>query len=363
MKKKWVGLLIVVIILIAAALYYFQRPQAVAVHAAPVMVQEVSVTTQNVPLLAQALGNVLAPDNVMLKALQAGQITAAYIKQGEQVKKGQLLLTINNVQQKANIAKDKAALVQAQSDYQRYQTLMKKQATSQSELDQYEANYFQAKATLDYHQLSLQQTNIVAPFDGIVGAPQAVRGQVDQQGNSLSNITQIAVGSYVNIGDELVQLVNLSHLQVQYDLPGDNLSLCKVGQAVLLSTQAYPGKIIHATVSYVSPSVSEQTGTFTVYATLSDTDIFLEPGLFVTVSQVLIPTREVLALPGLAVASDLSGYYVYVIEQGKLKQVNVKIGQRVGSWVEIKSGLKAGDKVIGANLDSLQPGMAVQVAS
>lgn len=362
LKRKTLTIAAITIAVIAGGVVWYQHKPAQAMAFPNASVVAVTVKTENVPITATAVGFLWAPENVMLKAAQAGAITAIDFKPGQAVQKGQLLLTINDVTQKAALQNAEAALADSKSNYQRYQSLLGQHAISQSEFDQYSATYRQNEANVRAAQEALTETRVVAPFTGVAGAPQWIAGASDASGNVLSNNTPIGLGSYVQVGDNLLQVVNTEQLWVKYTLPESLLGQAQVGQNVTVTTPAYAEPIM-GQVRYISPSVNEQTGVVTLYADLAAVPAGVRPGMFVQVVQTLVPEHSVLAVPASSVAADVSGYFVYEIQHNTLTKVEVTLGERADNWVAITSGLKAGAQIVRDNLASLQEGATVQVVA
>ena len=137
----------------------------------------------------------------------------------------------------------------------------------------------------------------------------------------------------------------------------------KIVQPVTISLSAYPHKVFEGKVFYISPTINTATQTFDVRAVMDNKDGKLKSGMQGFVTHVLVPQRQVLSVPGLSLVPSISGYSVYVVEKGKVKALPVVIGSRYGTYVEIKSGLKSGDKIIVSGVQAVHPGMAVKVRS
>jgi len=379
----------------------FSRPETQIVQPPKPLVKIFTVSQRNFPIFVQTLGTVMTPGNIILSALQAGRVTEIDFTPGQTVSKGQVLIRLEDIQQRSAVLKTRAAAQEARLNDERFQKLFSQQAISQSDLDTASSQDQQAQAVLQAAEKALADTIIVAPFDGVIAATQPILGTIDSSGNSLNNVTEIAVGTYVNQGDPLVQLVSNDKMQVEYTLPGEYFPRVQLGQVVSMRIPAYPGQTFCGKVVYIAPSISSETDSFMLYASLNvkqhiptafqdlarrkvsetagvtkfgneDGDravqrsqglkgegYKMEPGLSVEVKHILIPDRWVLAVPGISVDSDMSNPYVYQVINQQLKKVYVQLGERRGSWVEIRSGIKVGAQVVRDNLDSLQEGMSV----
>ena len=171
----------------------------------------------------------------------------------------------------------------------------------------------------------------------------------------------MAVGSYVNQGDQLIAVVNRNVLELTYNLPESYYGQVKLGQKVSFTSDAYPDKTFEATVDYVAPLISQQNRAFSVRALVGQHSEQLSPGMLVNLTQVLNADHRVLAVPALSLVADMSGYAVYTVESGKVLSLPVQIGMRFGDWVAVISGVKPGTPIISAGQEKVQPGSNVTV--
>ena len=119
-------------------------------------------------------------------------------------------------------------------------------------------------------------------------------------------------------------------------------------------------RVIHGTVSYVSPDIDESNQTIQVQARVVGC-VDCVPGLRVSVAHVIAPHRRILAVPGLSLVPSLTGYSVYQVRNNRVVPVTVDTGERFGSWVVISKGLKVGDRIITAGLQAVSAGNLVRV--
>jgi membrane fusion protein (multidrug efflux system) len=320
------------------------------------------VESKQIPLQISALGQVRSLEEIDLVAEQAGYLTEVNVKNGAMVQKGQVLFQIDNKNALAGVLSAKAALDQAQSHFDRIQILVKEGAESQDVLESDQKNLDQAQAALDEANKMLSETIVKAPFAGQV------------------TYTDLAVGSYVNIGDKLIGIVNSQSFFIQYVLPASYLNLTQMGQTVTFNNPLNNNPLnnnplnnnplnrkekINAKVIYVSPEVDPQSQSFVVRALIENPPENLKSGLSFMVTQILNPTRQVLALPGLALLGDPNGFYVFLVKKSDEKNTEqnteqnteknnqfqvltrrVVVGEQFDSWIEIKSGLTTLDSVV-----------------
>ena len=329
--------------------------------------------TQNVSSYVEVTGNAASVNDVKLIARIEGYLDQIHYEDGQFVKKGDLLFTIQQDQYKdqlqqaqAQVQAQQAALVYAKTEVVRYTALLKKDAATQTEVDQWnykrasaEAELLGAQAQVALAKLNLSYTEVRAPFDGIVGKhlidPGNVVGGAGQQ-PALAEITQL---------DPIYVVANLSEQQVtqirqnlsQHRLTFADLQKVPVGVAL----QGQTGFPLQGTIEYVAPAIDPTTGTLLVRGILANPDRTLLPGFFVNMR---LPTERVsqnaLLVPDRALQEDQGGRYLLLVNKDNVvEQRYVKLGQLDGSLRVITSGLKPDDRVVVGDLWRATPGTKV----
>ncbi len=359
----WVaGLIGVLIVIVAGVLYFPMRSgvQSRMPQYGPVVIL-MPVQEKPMPLTLSALGSVIAPQSVTVRPQVAGVIRSVHFHPGEQVRAHQILFVLDQQSEAAALAQQEAALANSQSLLARYQALQKTDphAISAAQMELYQSQLSQQKALVAGAQEALNDTVIRAPFSGIVSAVASSNNTALAANDSA---TQIGVGSDVNPGDALVDLVGLDSLEVIYSVPQEHSAEVQVGQAVqvLIPGRATP---VSGTVSYISPTINPLTRTLTVHARLvGQSTLGLKPGAFVKIIQILDPHRVVLAIPSIAIEAQMEGFGVFEVRDHKAVFVPVTLGDRSGSWIAVRSGLSQGDQIVVVGQDQLSEGMLVSVS-
>lgn len=368
MKKNQAYLLIVACIVIAIALIaIFSFNASGSVPASMVQPKRVvlgSAIIKTIPESVTAVGSIVAPRTITLSAQQAGVVQLMDLQPGEQVAQNQLLLQINNANQEAAYQQQLAQYQQASEEYTRYVTMQKSYPDSVSKelLDEKQAAMRVALAQLHAAKVNLAQTEIRAPFAGVLTAPQAIQNTTTIPLDSQAE-TQLAVGSYLNVGDPVVMLTDPRHVIVQYQIPQQYAATLRMGQAAFVTTTAYPNVSFKANVAYISPIILQTGAVYSVRARVEDDQHRLSPGMTVIVTQIINPHRQVLSVPGLSLMPAFNGYNVYMVQDGRVRSIPVTIGERFGPDVAILSGLTEGQKIIIEGQQNVDPGSAVNVAS
>lgn len=368
MKKLTTTIVVIVtLLLIGGGLYWHHQHTAIkptlAIKAIPVKLQTVAM--HNIPLKLQTIGVVVAPQTIILKAKADGDVTAIDFRSGEQVSKGQLLLQLDDRSAKANLAQEQANVEKLDSQYQRFVQLQKAdaQAISADDMAQKRGELAIANAKLQDAKEQLADTRIVAPFAGRISNPQASQATLYVGGQSLSQTTQLSIGSYVKQGDALAILSNSANVQVQYQVPEKYAQQLATGQTVIVKSAAYPQQAFNGKVIYVSPIVLPNSQAYSVRASIINDAQPLDSGMSVSVEQTLQQQQQVLAVPGISLVPSLTGYAVYSVKDSKVLEIPVTVGQRYDTLVQITSGLKVGDRIITDGIGNVHPGATIKVVS
>ena len=363
------ALMLVVVVVVAACgqdnRYAAPPPLKVAV-AAP--------DAQDVTRYFEATGNAAAINTVDLVARVQGFVQAISYTDGDFVKKGTSLFTIEpepyklKVESaKASVTSAKAAMKQNEAEFQRQADLVTKQISTQANYDKALAQRDSSQADLQSAQANEQQaeinlgyTDVVAPFDGVVSARQVSIGQLVGANSTtvLSTIVQLDP-IYVNF--------NVSErdvLEVRADLARTGRTVADLlGIPVEIGLQTESGYLHKGKLDYVAPTVDPSTGTLVARATLQNSDRVLLPGYFV---RVRIPSRPQpgLLVPDVALGSDQGGRYVLVANKDNVvEQRRVDPGQLVGELRVIEKGLTKDDRVIVGGVMRAIPGQKVDPES
>lgn len=317
------------------------RPPPVTVDAA---LAEKALWRENI----EAVGTVRATQGVLLNAETAGDITKLHVTSGERVTAGQLLISLDERVEVATRQRIEANLKLAELLYERDASLIKQRSIPQSQLDQSRADLEVARAELAELDAILENKRISAPFDGTLG------------------ILQVRLGDYVEAGDALVTLQDLSKLEVDFSVPDRHAPRLRAGLAIELRTTAFPGRVFPGQLSAVEANVDEDTRNLSLRAALDNGEGLL-PGMFARLSIDLNTAVEEVFVPETAITYSLQGDMVYVIEEdsGGLL-VNPRVvetaGVRGGRAV-IRSGLLPGERVVIGGQNKLYRGARVQLGT
>lgn len=330
-----VAILVVVITATNVISSYLEQQAAVKAQAAPVPVITAKANLTTAPLTLSAVGTMQAILSVPVSFDADGVLASINAKAGQQVKKDQIIATLDSTADLAQLKYYQANLVLQQASYQRMLSIKDTGAISQQMLDSQKASVVQAQAQVDQQQAILNQKTFKAPFAGV-----------------LSNITG-SNGSYLAKGTAIATLVQEAPLYVQFTLPVSDRPMIELGQAVTVTSGAYVGQSFKGILSYVAPQANSDSGTMTLQATIDNPDFLLLPGMFVSVSQLVNPNRQLLTVPDVAVMTDIVGQYVFKVEGTQVRKIYVNAGESIGGLTPISSGLNPGDTVVIAGQQKL----------
>jgi len=291
-----------------------------------------------------ASGTVAANADIELRCEAAGRITEIAFKEGSVVKKGQVLLKLNDADLQAQLAKAQSSLSLAQERSTRQKSLLDDQMVSRDAYDAATRDLSSAQADLQLVAAQITKTEVRAPFDGTIG------------------LRSVDVGGYVSIGAKIANLVALRPLRIEFSVPERLAGIVAPGDSVAFrvegSARSYP-----ATVSAVEPKIDESTRTVRVRAVCKDPDKKVVPGAFAKVEMSLGKKSHALMVPSEALVGGIAGYSVFLVKNGTAETRAVTTGIRDERNVEILDGLAEGDSVMTTGLLSVRPGAQVDARS
>ena len=358
-KTRWVGMAVIGLALVGPAAWWLQQPAqaptansapaAAPVNGGPPAVEVARVATARIQDDAQAVGSLRSRQSVTLRPEVAGRVVKIGFEDGARVRRGQLLVQLDDVLPRAERSQAQAQLSLAQANLQRNQELVAQNFVAQRVLDESQANLQVAQAQVALAQARLQRMRITAPFDGTVG------------------LRRINLGEYVKDGADLVNLEDTSALTVDFRLPERYQSRIAVGQTVQVQLDALPGKTFAARVQALDPLLDADGRSIAVRATLPNTATAaagsdLRPGMFARVLTVFAVDEAALVVPEEAIVPQGGKQFVILIEtEGEgdaakrlSRRTEVQLGLRRGAQVQVTSGLKLGEAVVVAGQQRLQ---------
>src|SRR5690349_14171070 len=308
---------------------------------APASVTLAAVRTQRVSQKLEALGNARANESVEISSKTSNIVTAVTFRDGERVKRGQVLVQLDNAQALADVAATQAAVAESERLYNRSRELLNTQALSKSSFDQLEATLKANRAKLAAAQARLEDTVIRAPFAGRVG------------------LRRVSVGTLISPGDVITTLDDTSVIKLDFSVPENFLSTLREGLAVRATAPAFSGRSFAGKVSSIDSRVDVNTRAVTVRALLANEDGALRPGMFLNVT-LANDERETLIIPEQALTPEAERPYGVVVADGKAQRRGVGVRSRRPGLVEVLAGLHAGVQVVVEGTQRVRDGSPVR---
>ncbi len=302
----------------------------------PVAVEAVTVRKMALRDDAEAVGSLKSRQSVMLRPEVGGRITQLNFHDGQRVRRGQVLVQLDDQLPRAQIQQSRAELSIAQANHKRNQELVAQGFISQRSVDESAANLEVAQAKLALAQATAQRLKILAPFDGIAG----IRG--------------VNVGDYLKDGADIVNIEDLDAVYVDFRLPERLQSKVRPGQTAQVTFDALPGVRYAALVQAISPQIDADGRAIAVRGCIDNRRLQLRPGMFARVTTVFSERSDALVVPEEAIVPDGTSPYVLKVVEGKepgsqvTRRTPVQLGVRSPGWVEVVDGLSAGDLVVTA---------------
>jgi multidrug efflux system membrane fusion protein len=359
------GVVVVAIIAGVVILRHGKTTTAAAPPKVPVTVTE--TVQRDVPIYYDALGTVQASNTVAIRAQVTGQIVSINFRQGQDVRKGDVLAKIDPAPFKANLdqamakkGEDEAQLVDAEKDLVRFTTLVKKDFETQQNVDLQQAKVDQLKATIDADQgaIDASQTQfdfatIIAPIDGVVGFRQIDLGNIvhPTDANPLTVLTQVKP-SYV--------VFTLP----QSDLGPVREAMLHGGVSVLAFDQNDKQQLAEGQLLLIDNQIDQLTSTIRLKAEFPNSDERLWPGEFVRVRILITTQKDAVTLPSVAVQRGPDGLYVWVVKQDNTVEQRPITTRTVSEDLTIATkGLSAGERVVLNGQSRLDTGTLVNIRS
>ncbi len=368
------GRLLVVLLVLAAAgggwwwkARQVSEPPAGRARAAPPMsILSAQAGQGDIPVHIDALGTVTALATVTVRSQISGQLVRIDFKEGQDVRKGDLLAEIDArpyeaalAQAKGQLARDEALLKGAQVDLTRYQGLAAQNALPHQTLDtqvalvaQYEGTVSADRAQVRAAEVTLQYCRIVSPLDGRVG------------------LRQIDEGNYVTPSDAsgIVVITQLAPVSVLFTVPEDNLQAiaARLRAGAALPVEAFDRagtkKLADGMLETFDSQIDATTGTIKLRAVFANDGRPLYPNQFVNIRMLLDTGKGVTQIPSAGVQRGVPGTFVYLVNPDETVSVRkVELGITDGEHVEILSGLKPGETVVIDGADKLRDGARISL--
>lgn len=324
-------------------------------------VEAVRVTPRSIIYTFSAVGSLKSPENVVISPKKAGIIENILVKEGDRVKKGQVLVQLDDVDARLEVERAEARLREAEALVEnnrntiaRYQKLFETMVIPQQTFDDLllkikvdEAKLALAKAELDLAKQNLLDHRIVSPIEGVI------------------NLKIASLGEHVNVApkDEILTIVQMDPLELEFYVPENWVGKIRLGNKVQFTVKAFSEERFSATLHVISPTADPSTRNVKMKAMVQNPHYRLKPGFFAEVTVQTGSNPTALVIPESALLSEEGKFVAFVVEEGVARLKEVETGLRFEGKVEILKGIGKGEQVITAGQEQLSDGTKVKIST
>lgn len=354
MKKRTRIIIIIAIIVLIMGIIFF--PKIRSLFADPVEEPAVDTAQRRSSLGVNAIildydtltdvfrtKGILMPDEeVDLSFETSGKITKIYFKEGARVQQGELLATVNDETLQAELKILKTQLPLAEERVFRQQSLYEKDAVSKENFESVTTNLEKLKADIELVNARIRQTELRAPFDGVMG------------------LRLVSEGTYASPTTIISRLTKVTPLKLEFSVNEKQVNEIRPGTKLNFTVENDPG-VYQATVYAVESKLDEKTLSMKVRALYPNTNGRLKPGHSATIEIQLQEILNTIVIPSISTIVEMGNSMAYVYKNGVARQVDVTKGMRTASSVQILDGLNAGDTLLVSGVMQLRDGMPVNI--
>ena len=296
--------------------------------------------TDEIPVI----GRLVPDEEVQLSFETSGKITDIYFQEGSSVKKGTLLAKVNDAQLQAQLARLEAQVPLAKERVYRQRTLLQRDALSKEALEIVKTELATLNADIEKTKAQIEQTELRAPFDGVIG------------------LRQVSVGSYASPSTVVAKLTSVTPIKIEFSVPERYASEVKRGTNLEFTVE---GKLeaFKAQVYATEASLDAETHTLLVRALYPNANGELLSGQYAGIRLKQKEVADAIAIPSEAIVPEMGKNKVFVCRNGNAEPVDVVTGIRTDSEIQIVSGLEFGDTILTSGTLQLRKGSAVKIVS
>lgn len=324
-------------------------------------VEVTEVIPRLISYTVSAVGSLKTLEDVTISPKKAGIINQIFVKEGDRVRKGQVLVQLDEVDAKLQVEMSEARVKEAEASLEtnrttlaRYQKLWETKVIPQQTYDDLtlkvkldEARLALAKAELNLAKQNLLDHQIVSPIEGVVSLKIA------------------ALGEHVNVApkDEILKIVQMDPLELEFYVPENLAGAIHIGSKIQFTVKAFSEEKYFAILRFISPTADPATRNVRMKALVQNPGYRLKPGFFAEVSLQTGGNPAALIIPESALFSQEGKFFAFVIEDGIAKRREVETGIRFEGKVEVLKGIQKGDRVITVGHEQLSEGMKVKIST
>lgn len=289
-------------------------------------------------------GTIVADESIEIRSETSGIVTRIFFKEGQQVRKGQLLLSIDDEELKAQLEKLRIRKDLLEATEFRAKKLLEREAVSQEEYDITLNELKSLGADIKTLETQIEKKHIRAPFTGVVG------------------LRQISEGSYVSNNARIANLYSMQTVKLDFSVPGKYSHEVKAGQKIFFTIENI-GKVFEGSILAIEPMIDPSTRTLQIRGIAQNENGMLLPGQFTNIEIILETIDSALMAPTISVIPELSGHKLFKYVNGKAISAKVDIGQRTENRIQIIRGLNPGDTLLTSGILQVRDGSPVVISN
>ncbi|SDQ94207.1 efflux RND transporter periplasmic adaptor subunit [Pseudovibrio sp. Tun.PSC04-5.I4] len=301
-----------------------------------------NVTTGVTDTFVRAIGTGRAIKKTDLFPESSGRILSLPFKAGANVTRGDIVLRLDDAEEKLSVNRAKLALKDAEDQVSRFEQLMSSQTISSVQLQNARTATSQAQLDLSKANLDLDRRQVKAPFDGILG------------------IVDVEIGDYVTQSSRITGLDDRTSILVEFVVPERFANKVKRGDLVELRTEAMPGHVFNGELTAMENRVNSDSRTLKVQATVANPDDLLRSGIAFD-ARILLEGDEWPSVPSIALKWDRTGPHVWLAKGGLAQRADVTVIERSADRVLVGGAIKPGDIVVTETVRDLRPGTKLEL--
>ena len=357
-QYKWRILLVIIILYACSKAFDYFFPAADKAGG-PITVTTMIVEKKDIPLIIEATGTIVSNSIVDIRPMVTNTVAKVNVKDGQEVKAGDLLFTLDDRNDKANYEKLRALADDANKQYLRAKELVAKNFISKAGLETSHANAKAAEAAAKAAEVQLSFDYIKSPIDGRAGIVNVFPGSLVQASNVVTTATSSTATSSVG---SMVTITQLNPINVQFVIPEKDIPTILENQLdgeplkVKVTVGDSSKKTYEGTVIVVDNQVDPSIAAVRVKAQIPNEGMTLLPGQFARISLVASDLKDALSVPSQAVVINPRGKFVFTLEKdGKANMIPIKVVYEY-QGTSVITGIQAGDKVVVEGKQNLRPG-------
>ncbi|NUB23815.1 efflux RND transporter periplasmic adaptor subunit [Azospirillum brasilense] len=311
----------------------------------PMPVEALPVKVGTVSRQVTAVGSLLSSESVVIRPEVAGKVSEIAFLEGQAVKKGAVLIRLDDSIARATLAQAQASIAFSRAELSRAEELYRQRTGPARNREQALAKLQSDEATVQLAKAQLEKLTLTAPFDGVLG------------------LRKVSVGDVVAAGKDIVNLEAIEILKLDFRVPELYLPTVRTGQTLKVAVDSFGGRTFDGTVYAIDPLVDVNGRAVVIRARVPNSDGALRPGLFARVALTLDQNPNAVLVPEQAVSAFGNKQFVFKVVEGKAVQTTVTLGERRNAEVEITAGLQPGDVVVTAGQLKIRDGAPVMVVN